>query len=665
MRALPRRRRPGRRDGTGDRRAPDAARRSAADETHQRGAAAQGHASECRPRRRDGGPREVPPDDRADGRAPARSGCPCRRPTAGRSTASSSARASTICSCRPTTSACTCCGAPAIAYRPVTSETPWPTYNGDPGGNRYTTLTQIDKTTVVAAGAEVDVHHTRRRSAAGDAGGRRRHHVRDGAERSASRSTRAAAGRSGICKRPRTKGIAGGGANRGAAVAGDRVFMVTDNAHLLALNRFTGDVLWDTELADWRQNYAASSAPLPAGNLIVSGVSGGEHGANGFVAAFDQETGKEVWRFWTVPKPGDAGIRDVAREGHRARRRPDLVHRQLRRRAGHSSTGRPAIRPRSTTASDRQGDNLYANSILALDRKTGDAQVALPVHAARPLGLGRHADLGARRRGLGGPAAAADAARDRERLLLRVRSARWQAAARQAVRQEPDVGERHRRRRPSRSGCRTRSRRPAGTKVCPSQDGATNWFSPSFNPATGLYYVQTFEKCSIYTKTRAGAVGERQVVSRRIAADRDRSRSRSGSCARSTSAPARSSGSCRSRARRSRGAARWRPRPAWCIFGEDGGALMAADAATGKPLWSFQTNQTWKASPMTYVFDGKQYIARRGRLDDHRAGRSGVSRHGAPQARPPERSGARGPRERRRWGVRRGEAPRLRTETTL
>ena len=151
-------------------------------------------------------------------------------------------------------------------------------------------------------------------------------------------------------KRPRTKGIAGGGANRGAAVAGERVFMVTDNAHLLALNRFTGDVLWETELADWRQNYAASSAPLPAGNLIVSGVSGGEHGANGFVAAFDQDTGKEVWRFWTVPKPGDAGIRNVAGEGHRSRRRPDLVHRQLRRRAGHRVLADRQSEPRNTTA---------------------------------------------------------------------------------------------------------------------------------------------------------------------------------------------------------------------------------------------------------------------------------------------------------------------------
>ena len=76
-------------------------------------------------------------------------------------------------------------------------------------------------------------------------------------------------------KRPRTKGVAGGSANRGVAVAGDRVFMMTDHAHIIALNRFTGELLWDTVLDDWRKNYAASSAPLPAGNLVISGVSGG------------------------------------------------------------------------------------------------------------------------------------------------------------------------------------------------------------------------------------------------------------------------------------------------------------------------------------------------------------------------------------------------------
>src|SRR5438045_9272206 len=86
-------------------------------------------------------------------------------------------------------------------------------------------------------------------------------------------------------KRPRTIGITAGSANRGAAVAGDRVFLETDNAHLLALNRFTGDVAWEMPLEDWRKNYAASSAPLVAGNLLISGVSGGAPGRNASVTA--------------------------------------------------------------------------------------------------------------------------------------------------------------------------------------------------------------------------------------------------------------------------------------------------------------------------------------------------------------------------------------------
>ena len=171
-------------------------------------------------------------------------------------------------------------------------------------------------------------------------------------------------------KRPRTKGVTQGGANRGAGIAGDRLFMQTDNAHTIALNRITGELLWDTELADWRQNYSASSAPLPAGNLVISGVSGGEHGANGFVAAHDQETGKEVWRFWTVPKPGEPGSetwqgKDIEHGGAPTwftgsyDAALDTVY---------WPTGNPG---KEYNGDDRKGDNLYANSILALDRQTG------------------------------------------------------------------------------------------------------------------------------------------------------------------------------------------------------------------------------------------------------------------------------------------------------
>ena len=79
-------------------------------------------------------------------------------------------------------------------------------------------------------------------------------------------------------ERPPRKGIHGGvGINRGVALSGDRVFMVSDDAHMLALNRFNGDLEWDTQMADWHDNYFATSAPLAVGNLVISGTAGGEH----------------------------------------------------------------------------------------------------------------------------------------------------------------------------------------------------------------------------------------------------------------------------------------------------------------------------------------------------------------------------------------------------
>jgi alcohol dehydrogenase (cytochrome c) len=491
-------------------------------------------------------------------------------------------------------------------YRTVTSDIDWPTYNGDPGGNRYTAMTEINRSTlprlsprwsftVPGAGqlqmtpvvVQGIMYITAPNEAfALDAGsGRRVWHF----------------------KRPRTAGMStGGGANRGVGVAGDRLFMQTDNAHLLALNRFTGELLWDTELEDWRKNYASSSAPLPAGELVIAGVSGGEHGANGFVAAYDQATGKEAWRFWTVPKPGEPGSetwqgKDIHHGGaptwFTGSYDPalDLVY---------WPTGNPA---KEYDGRDRKGDNLYASCILALDRKTGqlrwhyqftphdlwdwDATQTSVLIDADWQGKPRKLMLHANRNGFFYVFDRVDGT-----LLLAkpfVRNLTWASgigADGRPVRlpnQEPS---------------------PAGTKVCPSQDGATNWFSPSYNPATGLYYVQTFEKCSIYTLRDVGEWESNKPYlggSQRTAADPKPQRILKAIDIRT-------------------GAIRWelpQPGPAYSwggtlstasglvIFGEDGGALMAADAADGKPLWSFPTNQTWKASPMTYRFDGRQFIA--------------------------------------------------------
>src|SRR5262249_53565942 len=110
--------------------------------------------------------------------------------------------------------------------------------------------------------------------------------------------------------RPRTQGLAGdaaSGINRGVAVLGNQLFMVTDNAHLIALDRTTGKAQWDVEMADARENYGATGAPLVVNDLVISGVSGGDEGIRGFIDAYRAATGARVWRFWTVPARGEPG----------------------------------------------------------------------------------------------------------------------------------------------------------------------------------------------------------------------------------------------------------------------------------------------------------------------------------------------------------------------
>jgi alcohol dehydrogenase (cytochrome c) len=492
-------------------------------------------------------------------------------------------------------------------YRPVTSQADWPTYNGQIGGNRYSTIDQINRSSVarlapawvftipdssrlevtpVVVGGIMYVT-TANECYALDAGsGRRIWHF----------------------KRPRTKGLAGdaaAGINRGVAVAGDRVFMATDHAHLVALDRFSGKLLWDATMADWRQNYGATSAPLAVGDLVISGTSGGDEGIRGFVAAFDQATGREVWRFWTVPRPGEPGAETwrgkaidhpCAATWLTGTYDPalDIVY---------WPTGNPCP---DYDGRERLGDNLYSDAIVALDARSGrlkwyfqftphdvwdwDAQQPPVLIDATWRGQPRTLLLHANRNGFFYVLDRSSGA-----LLMAeafVKNLTWARAIGSDGRPVLNPGQE-----PTRTG----------TKVCPAVEGATNWFSTAFSPATGLYYVQTLESCSIYTQAP------------------DTWRAGRSYYAGSTRQPAGERGQKFLRAIQiESGAIAWElpqtgPANSWggvlasagglVFFGEDSGALMAVDATTGEPLWQFQTNATWKASPMTYVFDGRQHIA--------------------------------------------------------
>jgi alcohol dehydrogenase (cytochrome c) len=104
-------------------------------------------------------------------------------------------------------------------------------------------------------------------------------------------------------------GDAAGGINRGVAVLGSRVFLQTDHAHLLALDRLTGQLQWDVEMADYRLNYGSTGAPLIVNDLVIAGISAGDEGVRGFLDAYRASTGERVWRFTVLRAANPARTR--------------------------------------------------------------------------------------------------------------------------------------------------------------------------------------------------------------------------------------------------------------------------------------------------------------------------------------------------------------------
>ena len=386
-------------------------------------------------------------------------------------------------------------------YRAVTSQADWPSYNGQTTGSRYSTLAQITagnvsrmvpkwifslrntsrlQVTPVVVNGVMYVTAANECYAIDAGAGREIWHYR----------------------RPRTKGLVGnaaGGINRGVAVAGDRVFMVTDHAHVIALNRFTGALVWETEMADWRQNYNATGAPLVVGNLVVTGTSGGDEGVRGFVAAYDQATGKEVWRFWTVPRRGEPKSETWQGKGidHPGATTWLTGTYDPQLDTVYWPTGNPSP---DLIGDDRLGDNLYSDSVVALDAKTGalkwhfqftphdvwdyDAQETPALIDATWQGRPRKLLVQANRNGFLYVLDRTDGT-----FLLGKQYAKtvtWASGLTPQGRpivvpnMEPSL---------------------EGKRVCPSLEGSSNWYSTSFNPATGLYYVQTNDKCGVFTKT--------------------------------------------------------------------------------------------------------------------------------------------------------------------
>jgi len=161
-----------------------------------------------------------------------------------------------------------------------------------------------------------------------------------------------------------------GRVNRGLAILGDKVFLGTLDAHVIALDAKTGSVVWDVTTVDYRKGYSITLAPLMIKNLVIIGVSGGEYGIRGFIDAYDAATGERKWRFYTVPGPGEPGNETWEGESWKIGGAPAWITGTYDPATNTTfwTTGNPSP---SNRGEGRAGDNLYSNSLLALDPETG------------------------------------------------------------------------------------------------------------------------------------------------------------------------------------------------------------------------------------------------------------------------------------------------------
>ncbi len=394
-----------------------------------------------------------------------------------------------------------------------------------------------------------------------------------------------------------------GAVNRGVAVLGDRVYIGAVDAHLVALDSQTGRVLWDVEVADYRTGHSITAAPLIVKDMVIMGISGGEYGIRGFLDAYDAKTGKLRWRFWTVPGPGEPGNDTWSGDSWKTGGAPTWVTGSFDPEQNLIiwGTGNPSP---DWNGDVRLGDNLHSDSAIALDADTGKLKwryqfVPHDVHDwdAVQVPVLVDADWKGKPRKLvywahrGGFYYVLD--RQTGEFLLGKPFAKQTWASGLDERGRPI-------RRPGIDPS------PEGVIVWPGVQGATNWYSPSYNPKTKLFYLSAWENGSLYRKGEAEYVaGNRYIGSVPLI---DLKEDPGWGALRALNPQT--------------GEKVWdyklHTKP-WSGVMSTGGMLVfggsmegyfyALDAETGKELWRIQIGGEMATAPITYLVNGKQMVS--------------------------------------------------------
>ncbi|WP_027945499.1 PQQ-dependent dehydrogenase, methanol/ethanol family [Amycolatopsis taiwanensis] len=389
-----------------------------------------------------------------------------------------------------------------------------------------------------------------------------------------------------------------GNVNRGVAVAKGKVFMVTANAHLLALDATTGKRVWDKTTGDVRAGESATQAPLVIKNLVIVGSAGGEFGVRGHLDAFEIDSGEHVWRCYMVPKPGEPGSETWPADGDawaRGGANPWLTGTfDPETNLLYVGTGNPAP---DFDGGVREGDNLFTDSIVAVDVDTGRirwhyqctphdvwdydsiSECILFESDGRKL-LG-HFDKN-------GYFFVVDRTNgELVQVTPFVDRIDWGAITRD--------GKVTPRKYPDKEG--------EPVHFYPGPAGAKEWTHAAYSPATELFYVPVQDTGATATRRRREFKESIPYWGAGVQVDAD---DMTG-CISAFDANGEEKW-------------RWRADLPMCasvlatggdlVFaGEPSGEFNALDARTGEHLWKFQCGSGHHSSPITYQVDGKQYIA--------------------------------------------------------
>ena len=288
-----------------------------------------------------------------------------------------------------------------------------------------------------------------------------------------------------------------GANNRGVAILGDTLYMGTLDAHLVAIDAKNGKPLWNIAVADVKLAYSITLAPLVVKDKVIIGVGGGEYGIRGFIAAYDAKSGREAWRFYTIPGPGEPGHDSWRGEDWKSGAASVWVTGSYDPALNLTYWGVGNPGPDWNPA-QRPGDNLYSDSVVALDADTGKLKwhfqftpndgydydsVQVPVLAdINWKGTPAKVMMWANRNGY---FYVLDRVTGKFLLGNNFVKVNWASGL-------------------DENGRPIQTPQPNGMPTWPGNQGGTNWYPPAFSPRTGLFYFSAWENYStIYRREQA------------------------------------------------------------------------------------------------------------------------------------------------------------------